>query len=429
MNYDPILYLFMVLSASVFHGITLTVLIRTDEEKGNKAAMMAVMSVLVSLVGILIIILLPTLATKVYAVAFMMLFVMGAFFCILNNGFPLVSRLFIYIMYVAVFMLFVGFANCIAAMIFPNHIEVSQVVIRCIFSVLLILLLKLGLRERLFKLIDDLGSQGIEVTVFSWMLGLFTLAYVIFSALFIPEPGKKIVVLCILTMDIVSIFSLVLLIIRLTERKIEVERSLNRQKILEGELEAEKHFVEKAKAIRHDQRHHDRIILEYLEAGRIDEAKRYLGALDDSMKTDRLISWCGNPLFDAQLRIAWRSCLLSGIEFNTDVELPKNPALDDIDFVSVLGNLLENAIEAALKSTSPSISFYSRISDDKLLMEIKNTFVGTVKWSDDKPESTKEGGGVGLESVRYILSRHRGLLKQEVSGNFFVSRVILPMAN
>lgn len=321
---DRVLYVIMLLSTSICHGISLSVLIRNDEGKKSMVPVMAVMTIMLSLLGGLFFILVPSLISKIYYTAFMMLVVMGVFFCFCNTGSSLVERLFIYITYVAVFMLLVGFANCVAAIFFPEYLNMAQIMIRTVFSILLVILLKFFLKDRLYSLVDGLCGQGAEITAFSWMLGLFILVYVIFSVIFISDPGRKLAVLCVLSLVIVSVFSLALRIVRLAERKIEMERILSRQKILEGELEAEKVFVAKAKAIRHDQRHHDRIVLEYLEAGQIGEAKRYLGAKEDMMHADRFMSWCGNPLLDAQLRIAWRSCDLKGIDFSIDVQIPKN---------------------------------------------------------------------------------------------------------
>lgn len=426
---EQTLYIVRLLSSAISHGLTLAILIRSDERKKNMAPVMAVMTVLISLLGGVIFTLISSSTSQIYFTAFMMLIVMGIFFCLFSTGSSLVERLFIYIIYVAVFMLFVGFANCIAAILFPKHLDTAQIVIRLLFSILLIILLKLFLKDKLYSLVDGLCGQGVEITVFSWILGIFILVYVIFSALFIPDPGRKFIILCVLSLVVAAIFSLTIRIVRLADRKIEMERVLSRQRILEGELESERSFVEKAKALRHDQRHHDRMVLEFLEAGRVEEAKRYLGALDESMHAERLMSWCGNPLLDAQLRIAWRSCRLKGIDFKIVVNLPRKNYLNDIDFVSVVGNLLENAIEAASKCDSPYVSIYSTVSNGRLLMEIKNTFSGDVKWIGGNLETTKDGGGIGLRSVRNILSRHKGLLRQETEGNTFISRVILPIGD
>lgn len=62
-----------------------------------------------------------------------------------------------------------------------------------------------------------------------------------------------------------------------------------------------------------------------------------------------------------------------------------------------------------------------------MLIEVVNTFRGQIEWVDGLPRTTKDGGGTGLESVRLILARHGGLLKQEVSGCLFISRVIMPL--
>ena len=86
--------------------------------------------------------------------------------------------------------------------------------------------------------------------------------------------------------------------------------------------------------------------------------------------------------------------------------------------MSKLGNLLENAIQAAEGTESPSVTVFSRILDDKLLLEIKNTADGILL-----------SEGTGLGSVKRILSRYDGLLMQESSDGFVISRVIIPLGD
>lgn len=255
--------------------------------------------------------------------------------------------------------------------------------------------------------------------MFSWLIGLCVLEYSIFSFFFVDNLMMNFVVQLLLTLMIISVFAIVSMIVHLTEREVEAERIEGRHRLLESELEAERSFVEKAKEIRHDQRHHDRIVLEYIDEGNIEEARRYLGAHGESVESDRLQSWCGNKLVDAQLRIAFRSCLSRGIVFSADIRLGKSFVMEDTDFVSVMGNLLENAIQAAEGTESPSVTVFSRILDGKLLLEIKNSATDHISLS----------AGTGLGSVKRILSRYDGLLMQESSDGFVISRVIIPLGD
>ena len=407
-----------VIVVSITHGITLSILVRGDRRSRRMvAAAMMLLTVLISIFGIMIVLITPSAVAHISSTAFMMLVVMGVIFCFISSGSSMVERLFVYIMYVAVFMLAVGYSSLVSTIFFREHAQLATLVIRTVFSIILIILLKVSLRDRLYRLVDGLSVHGVEITMFSWLTGLSVLEYSIFQYFFVDNLVVNACVLAILTLMVVSIFLIANRIVQLTAREVEMEKAMGRQRLLESELEAEKLFVERARAIRHDQRHHDRMVLEYLNAGDIEKACRYLGAHDESVMSESLASWCSDPLVDAQIRIAWRSCASHGIAFSAEIKLPDSLGVDGIDFVSVMGNLLENAIEAASGTESPSVSIISRTANGKLLLEIRNSYSGSGRLEE----------GTGLESVRRILSRYDGLLMQESSDGFFISRVIMPM--
>lgn len=413
-----VFYILRIVLVSIVHGITLSILARGGNHSRQTVAIAMTMLVLViALIGSIFVMVAPSILDHISWTAYMMLLVMGGIFCFVSSGSSLTERLFVYIMYVAEFMLSVGYASLIAKAFFPENVDLAQLVIRTVFSIVLIILLKAFLCDRLYALVDGLRGHGVEITMFSWLIGLCVLSYALFSYFFVDGMIMNAIVLVMLTLMIFAVFAITHRIVQLTASELEMERTKGRQRLLESELEAERMFVERAKAIRHDQRHHDRTVLEYLDAGNIEEARRYLGAHDESVESEGLASWCRNPLVDAQLRIAWRFCASHQIAFRADIQLPEDIGLDDIDFVSVIGNLLENAMQAACKTENPSVSVFSRLSNGKLLLDIRNSFCGDIPIKE----------GTGLESVKYILSRNRGMLEQAGRNGFLVSRAIIPI--
>ncbi len=424
---DSMFEIARVVLVAIAHGVTLGVLARRREGNGTVVLPMALMTLAIIVAGTLMVFIIPAPASNVSLTAYMMLVVMGLFFCFVCTGTSLVGRLFIYIIYVAVFMLMVGFSQQLSAIVMPMYGDEVSLVIRTVLSIVLVVALKLFLKDMVYQLVDGFSGHGAEIVLFSWVVGLSILSYVLFAAFFVDDPVVNLVVLVILSLMMVSIFAIASRVMRLASSSVQMEKVIGRQRLLESELEAEKAFVEKARAIRHDQRHHDRVLLEYLDQGRVDDARRLLGAHERQIHDDGLRSWCSDPLMDAQIRIAWRWCTSRGIDFDVDVSLAGGTGLGDMECISVLGNLLENAMEAACGAPDPSIRLSVRVQDGRMLIEVVNTYCGKVELVDGLPRTTKEGGGTGLESVRLILARHGGLLKQETSGGLFISRVIMPL--
>lgn len=424
---ERIFYIMRILLVSITHGLSFSVLVRRNDGK-RYALPLIVMTVVIAVIGSFFVLISqnPVLHSSLSAV--MMLFVLGSIFCWVSNAFSITERVFIYIMYVAVFMLLVGFSNFIAEIMVPaDNVECVQLMIRTILTTVLIILLKLFLKEKLYNMLSGFAEHGVELTMFSILMGLIILSYVIFSAYFIDSPGIKLLMLMILSLILVFIFFIAVRIVQLTTNEIELEKMISRQRLLESELDAEKSFIENAKIVNHDLRHHDRIVLEYLEEGNIEAAKRYLEAHMESVYAEVIPSLCSDPLVDAQLRIIGRYCASHGVAFSADVNLPEKMGIDDIDFVSVVGNLMENAANAAVKCRDAFVSVSMRPCNGHLLLEIRNSYSGEIKWKNDTPVSAEKNGGTGLKSVKMILSRNKGMLHQGCEGKTFVSRVIIPL--
>ena len=80
------------------------------------------------------------------------------------------------------------------------------------------------------------------------------------------------------------------------------------------------------------------------------------------------------------------------------------------DICVVLGNLLENAMEACAGQTQPHISLTASFDDDVLALSVTNTApIQPNAQADGAFASTKHSGeGIGTQSVRYIAQRYGG---------------------
>ena len=88
-----------------------------------------------------------------------MLVVMGLFFCFVCTGTSLVGRLFIYIVYVAVFMLMVGFSQQLSAIVMPMYGDEVSLVIRTVLSIVLVVALRLFLKDMVYQLVDGFSGH------------------------------------------------------------------------------------------------------------------------------------------------------------------------------------------------------------------------------------------------------------------------------
>lgn len=109
--------------------------------------------------------------------------------------------------------------------------------------------------------------------------------------------------------------------------------------------------------------------------------------------------------------------------------------LTDIEYCTLLGNLLENAIDACIRlpeTATRQIQLSSKETDYLLFIRIENTYDGTLLKKGNLFYSRKTGAafhGIGMESAREIVERHGGNLDIYPLQNIFRIGIILPLKN
>jgi sensor histidine kinase regulating citrate/malate metabolism len=187
-------------------------------------------------------------------------------------------------------------------------------------------------------------------------------------------------------------------------------------------------MVETARILRHDCKHHLHVTQILLETGKIQEAREYLLAFGTKCDEGVLQMYCADACVNALLNGYRKRSLDGGIAFSAMVELPENPPMDSFELCTLLGNLLENALEACRKAPEGQrlITLKGAPQGNQLLISVKNTFDGTVLKEEGHIVSRKgESGGLGIRSIRTIAGRHHGEYVPEWNDNTFTASVML----
>ena len=102
-----------------------------------------------------------------------------------------------------------------------------------------------------------------------------------------------------------------------------------------------------------------------------------------------------------------------GTEFQVRLDLPDQMPLTDVELCTVLGNLLDNAVEACSRQKQRGAPrFHCRRNQRQyVLLKIENTYDG-LTLQEGKTFLSRKGTsadhGIGLSSVRKIIESHGG---------------------
>lgn len=171
----------------------------------------------------------------------------------------------------------------------------------------------------------------------------------------------------------------------------------------------------------------------HLENNKVCEARKQIAELIDTSSTKHRISGC-IPI-DAILNSKIATCIASEIKYEINIQFPHDININSIDLAAILGNLLDNAIEANLRITEiekRKVLIGMKYDNEKLVFKITNAcnFLES-NFSKDKFRSEKFMGryGIGLGSVKDRINRLGGYCDFSCENYQFYSFVVIPLAN
>ena len=143
------------------------------------------------------------------------------------------------------------------------------------------------------------------------------------------------------------------------------------------------------------------------------------------------ISDTGNKCIDALINVKYTTAKEKGIDFILKIFIPEELPINQCDMGIVLGNILDNAIEATEKcnSSAKKIEIIMGIKKEALVLVVKNPLAGSLKRNKDgKLLSTKEDSkrhGYGINSVIKVARKYNGDVIIEEEGGEFVITVTM----
>lgn len=206
-------------------------------------------------------------------------------------------------------------------------------------------------------------------------------------------------------------------------------RSRAREGMLQNELAAYQERIEAARQNRHDMRHHNGVILEYLNSGDSEGAKEYLSANERRMGEMMAVDYCQNHVANAVIRMFGRKAKEAGIGYHINADIPEKIPFIASDVGSLLANILENAVHACTRTVlqKPELFFHAECREGRLLIELRNTSDSEPSFENSMPVSTRKGGGTGTKSVSAVVNRYHGMVHFYQQNQVFHVRIILPL--
>lgn len=190
---------------------------------------------------------------------------------------------------------------------------------------------------------------------------------------------------------------------------------------------------EKVRGLRHDLKHHLSEILMLADRGRTQEITEYVQNMQADLLSEGEHISSGNAEIDSLVNLMLERAKRELGKVRCHVSVPQELDVSAFDWNIVLGNLMDNAIEAARKSEDKLLQIKIHYRKGMLFIDIRNSYSGELLKAEGRYLSTKDCDqtdesqvhGLGIRNVRRIVEKYNGSMEIDDEGGIFEVRILM----
>ncbi len=213
---------------------------------------------------------------------------------------------------------------------------------------------------------------------------------------------------------------------RIADRLLEKRVAAYQDDLIEKHFEEVQSIYDKMRGWRHDYHNHIQALLALV--GDDERTRDYLWKLNKDLTEVDTVVKTGNVTVDAILNSKLTLIKSKDIPVDAVARVPDDLKISEIDLCAIIGNLLDNAIEAVLPLPPEArfIRIYIGMLKSQLYISVTNSTASEPRKVGEKYVSTKgEGRGVGLMRVDSIAKRNGGTVNRQNESGVFATEVLL----
>ena len=263
------------------------------------------------------------------------------------------------------------------------------------------------------------------------IIPVFSLYYLVL--IFHMGNLKKVyIILCICFLLIINCAIIVLydLIISSMLEKTKTLLLEQQNKFYKQQLQLLQISMKRNNSLRHDLKGHLTTIKIFLKNQNISNAMEYIDKMiniEDVCKYE--FSKTGNAVIDSILNLKYQEAQDKEIYMNGKIQVPEELNIDSFDLTIILGNIVNNAIEATYKKENDRqiiiILMYNR---GRIILKVENTYNGKINIDKGNIVTSKKdqnNHGIGLQNVKHAVEKYSGTIDINYNKEWFKIYVML----
>ena len=298
------------------------------------------------------------------------------------------------------------------------------------FSVLFrIKIIKVNIKNRF--IIDNLSNNQKIISILVFLIIQFFLIITLKGSVVINNPVtfyEGILVILLFGVDI-FFYKILTFLSKEIEEKYLLEMSVKQNELEERYINEISQIYTDIKSWKHDYRNNINVICNLAIENKHEELFKYIEEFDKEIMVAEAVIYTGVFLIDSVVTSKYLYGSRRGIKFNINTEKIEKGKISDFDMNIILSNILDNAIEGALRAKEKKVDINIYERDNNIVFKIRNTFDGYIEKFNGSYLTTKEENlhGLGINRVNKVISKYNGMLYMNDENNIFESKVIIPI--
>ena len=202
-------------------------------------------------------------------------------------------------------------------------------------------------------------------------------------------------------------------------------------RLLERQVQEVQNIYMTMRGWRHDYHNHLQSMKAYVKMGQYEKLDEYLALLEQDLDQVNQLIESGNVNLDAILNSKISLALKNGIEVDYKATCPEELTVSDIDLCALIGNLIDNAVEACEKLPEGErrfIRLYIGVLKKQLYISITNATNEVVRKLDSEYITNKRvNHGHGLKRINLVVDKYEGYINRQNEPGVFVTEIMLPL--
>lgn len=347
------------------------------------------------------------------------------YFCIVSkDGFP--KKSFLFLTYYCLFSVSDNMMKLVVRLFLPQISEMTgyyvAIVLRNIVLLLVLALYKKYFAATLSFLMDS-GKKWWNLALVALLFYASQVVVTVLNAANAMSDVYLLLTFTVISFLMCAVYGVIFRNINYMKKESEAALVYQNAEYLSNRMSSLQNAVEANRRFRHDIRHHLDVIVEYAKAGDTSAILAYIGEYRNEISEAAVKQYSLNRTVDSILSVYADKAGEGGVSFSVRCNVPEKLSMREIDLISLLGNLLENALHGCQESgkENKSIEIYIRRQNNRLVIVCNNSCSDKLKLVDGLPA----GKSIGISSILSVCQKYDGNLDYRIENDVVSACAVL----